>query len=233
LTVLLLVEMGGLDSVLTGDAYNKRLRDFFREKRPWGIDDSPMILDIDDWIRIPWEHVREAYAVVVAAVVLLSYVYLYLTGCGGRDGSRAVSSGSLDYRDTYIAIVLFRGAYVWIKFRDVASTRSKGVRRVPTGKYELRFKPHRENGEKIDPIHIGRFDSQADADIVYRMIVSCYPYGEDCGGLVDLAGDAPKLFPITPAFTLEEKGQVGKAKHDLVKKRVWSTTNATKQRRMP
>jgi hypothetical protein len=162
--------------------------------------------------------VREAYAVVVAAVVLLSYVYLYLTGCGGWHGSRAVSSGSLDYRDTYIAIVLFRGAYVWIKFRDVASTKSKGVKLVTNGKYQLRFKPHRENGEEFDWIYIGRFDSQADADIVYRMIISCY--GKDCGGLVDLAGDGRKLFPITPAFTLEEKRRVGKAKLDLVKKRV-------------
>ena len=64
-------------------------------------------------------YVCNVYAVVVVAVVLLSYVYLYLTGCGGWGCSRAVSSGSLDYRDTYIAIVLFRGAYVWIKFRDV------------------------------------------------------------------------------------------------------------------
>jgi hypothetical protein len=164
------------------------------------------------------DEVREAYAVVVAAVVLLSYVYLYLTGCGGWHGSRAVSSGSLDYRDTYIAIVLFRGAYVWIKFRDVASTKSKGVKLVTNGKYQLRFKPHRENGEEFDWIYIGRFDSQADADIVYRMIISCY--GKDCGGLVDLAGDGRKLFPITPAFTLEEKRRVGKAKLDLVKKRV-------------
>jgi hypothetical protein len=52
------------------------------------------------------------------------------------------------------------------------------------------------------------------------LIISCYPYGEDCGGLVDLAGDGRKLFPITPAFTLEEKGRVGNAKHNLVKKRV-------------
>ena len=164
--------------------------------------------------------IREAYAVVVVAVVLLSYVYLYLTGCGGWGCSRAVSSRSLDYRDTYIAIVLFRGAYVWIKFRDVASTKPKGVRLLATGKYELRFKPHRENGVSFDYMHIGRFDSKADAEIVHRMIVSCYPGGEDCDGLVDLAGDGRELFPITPEFSPEEQARVGKAKHNLVKKRV-------------
>ena len=166
------------------------------------------------------DDVPEAYAVAVVAVALLSYVYRYLTGCGGWDGSRAVSSGSLDYRDTYIAILLFRGAYVWIKSRDVAPTKSKGVRRKENGKYELRFKPPRDNGVIFDYFHIGRFDSQADADIVYRMTNSCYPNGEDSGGLVDLAGDGLKLFPITPEFSSEEKGWVGKAKNDLVKKRV-------------
>ena len=164
--------------------------------------------------------VRESYAVVVAAVVLLSYIYLYLTGCGGWDASRALSCGPLDYRDTYIAIVLFRGAYVWIKFRDVASAKSKGVRLLASGKYELRFKPRRENGVSFESIHIGRFDSKADAEIVSRMLVSCYSDGEDCGGLVDLTGDGRKLFPITPAFTLEEKGRMGKEKHKLFKKRV-------------
>jgi hypothetical protein len=129
------------------------------------------------------DDVREAYAVVVAAVVLLSYVYLYLTGCGGWDGSRAVSSGSLDYRDTYIPIVLFRGAYVWIKFRDVAPTKRiprGAVRLIETSckdgrikkKYEPRFKPRQENGESSNCIYLGRFDSREDAEVVYRMAAS-------------------------------------------------------------
>ena len=175
--------------------------------------------------------VRESYAVVVAAVVLLSYIYLYLTGCGGWDASRALSCGPLDYRDTYIAIVLFRGAYVWIKFRDVASTK-----RIPPGavqqirtsckdgrikeKYEPRFKPRKENGVSFNWIYLGRFDSSADAEVVYRMAASCYDYGKGYGTPLDLAGDGRELFTIIPEFTPAEKTLSGRAKQELVKERV-------------
>jgi hypothetical protein len=175
--------------------------------------------------------VREAYAVAVAAVVLLSYVYLYLTGCGGWDGSRAVSSGSLDYRDTYIAIVLFRGAYVWIKFRDVAPTKcipAGAVQQIKTSckdgrikeKYEPRFKPRKENGESFNWIYLGRFDSPADAEVVYRMAASCYDYGKGYGTPLDLAGDGREFFTIIPEFTPAEKTLSGRAKQELVKERV-------------
>ena len=56
--------------------------------------------------------VGAAYAVVVLAVVLLVYVYQYRTGCVAWGWSKAYSSGSLDFRDTCISIVLFQGAYV-------------------------------------------------------------------------------------------------------------------------
>ena len=171
--------------------------------------------------------VRESYAVVVAAVVLLYCVNLYLTGCGGWDASRVVSSGSLDYRDTYIAIVLFRGAYIWIKFRDVASTK-----RIPPGavqqirtsckdgrikeKYEPRFKPRKENGVSFNWIYLGRFDSPADAEVVYRMAASCYDYGKG----YSTPGDGRELFTIIPEFTPAEKTLSGRAKQELVKERV-------------
>jgi hypothetical protein len=61
-----------------------------------------------------------AFPVVVSAVVLLAYVYQYRTGCVAWGWSKAHSSGSLAFRDTYISIVLFQGACVWIKVRDVA-----------------------------------------------------------------------------------------------------------------
>jgi len=175
--------------------------------------------------------VREADAVVVVAVVLLSYVYLYLTGCGGWHGSRAVSSGSLDYRDTYIAIVLFRGAYVWIKFRDVASTKRippGAVQQIKTSckdgrikvKYEPRFKPRKENGESFNWIYLGRFDSREDAEVVYRMAASCYDYGKGYGTPLDLTGDGRELFTTTPEFTPAERTLSGEEKHKLVKERV-------------
>jgi hypothetical protein len=174
---------------------------------------------------------REAYAVVVAAVVLLSYVYLYLTGSGGWDGSRAESSGSLDYRDTYIAIVLFRGAYVWIKFRDVAPTKripAGAVQQIKTSckdgrikeKYEPRFKPRKENGVSFNWIYLGRFDSPADAEVVYRMAASCYDYGKGYGTPLDLAGDGREFFTIIPEFTPAERTLSGRAKQELVKERV-------------
>jgi hypothetical protein len=171
------------------------------------------------------------YVPVSQRLWLLSYMYLYLKGCGGWDSSRAVLSGSLDYRDTYIAIVLFRGAYVWIKFRDVASTKripAGAVQQIKTSckdgrikeKYEPRFKPRKENGVSFNWIYLGRFDSPADAEVVYRMAASCYDYGKGYGTPLDLAGDGREFFTIIPEFTPAEKTLSGRAKQELVKERV-------------
>jgi hypothetical protein len=112
---------------------------------------------------------------VVSAVVLLYVVYQYLMGCLNRRGTKSYSSGSLDFRDIYVSIVLFQGAYVWIKFRQAArsgclkrkscETQDVQVRdgsdlegvyvramkeksgTVTHYKYEPRFKPPREKLE--------------------------------------------------------------------------------------
>ena len=86
--------------------------------------------------------------------------------------------------------------------------------------YEPRFKPRKENGVSFTWIYLGRFDSSADAEVVYRMAASCYDYGKGYGSYLDLAGDGRELFPITPEFSLEEQALVGQAKHSLVKQRV-------------
>jgi hypothetical protein len=58
---------------------------------------------------------EDAFTVVVAAVLhLLSFVFQYLIGYVDRGGSKTYSSGSFDFRATFVSLVLFQGAYVWI-----------------------------------------------------------------------------------------------------------------------
>lgn len=111
-------------------------------------------------------------AMVVSAVLLLYFVYQYLMWYVDRGSSKTYSSGSLDFRDIYVSIVLFPGAYIWIKFRQAARSGClkrkscetqvvqvrdesdlKGVYRRPVKDklgtithymYEPRFKPPRE-----------------------------------------------------------------------------------------
>ncbi|KAG0586053.1 hypothetical protein KC19_2G060200 [Ceratodon purpureus] len=142
----------------------------------------------------------DSYAVVAAAAVLLSLVYLYLTGDAARGGSIPYSSGSLDFRDTYIPIILFHGAYVWIKSRDVAH---KGVyRRLIHDKrgnikvvYEPRFKPSHRKGEPSHHIYVGQYDTPAEASILYQITAICY---NGQGGLLQIEdGNSLTIPPMT------------------------------------
>ncbi|KAG0556807.1 hypothetical protein KC19_11G080600 [Ceratodon purpureus] len=173
----------------------------------------------------PTEHYSVAYAVVVSAVVLLCLVYQYLIGYVDRGGSKADSSGSLEFRDTYISIVLFLGSYIWIKSRDVAPIPESAIRKCDklrskdggiTVKYEPRFKPRKENNVDIDRLYLGLFRTRIEAEVVYRTAASCYEYSEDYGSQVDL-GDG-RSFTIPP-LSEDERGLSGKEKVDMVKTR--------------
>ena len=59
-------------------------------------------------------------ALVIAALLFLSRLHQYSIRLLDRGGGKVYSSGSLDFRSIYISIVLFQGAYIWIKFREVA-----------------------------------------------------------------------------------------------------------------
>lgn len=100
-----------------------------------------------------------------------------------RGGTKTYSSGSLDFRDTFMLVLLFRGSYVWIKFRDVAPQRrvyrrsrkdeAGGV--INYGKHEPRFKPPRERRPsstvslKFDHLPLGGYVSHREAEIVYQI----------------------------------------------------------------
>jgi hypothetical protein len=122
------------------------------------------------------------YAVVVSTLSLLSIVYQYLLGYVLKGGTTTYSSGSLDFRETFVSLLLFQGSYVWIFFRDVApkrtvyqrSKKDEAGRVIYYGKYEPRFKPHREKlpGDrtiKFDYLSLGGYDSELDAKIVCQI----------------------------------------------------------------
>ena len=119
-------------------------------------------------------------AFVILAVLLLSRVYHYLISLVDRGGRKTYSSGSLDFRCIYIPIVLFQGAYIWIKFREVAPESnqrpSRGLyrqsrvnelgERVYYGNFEPRFKPVGSNNY----ISVGGYEQEEDAKACYQIL---------------------------------------------------------------
>lgn len=119
-------------------------------------------------------------AIVVLAVQLVSMVFRYLIGPIDRGGGKEYSSGSLEFRSTYISIVLYHGSYIWIKFRDVAQESSKrpgeglfrrireneSGERVYYGNFEPRMKPPGSGTY----IAVGTYENEKDADTVYKIL---------------------------------------------------------------
>jgi hypothetical protein len=129
---------------------------------------------------------RRFDAFVISTALLLSVVYRYLIALVDRGGGKTYSSGSLDFRSIYISIVLFQGAYVWIKFREVAPpsqqkpspglyrkwrTNVMGVK-VYYGNFEPRFKPPGENY-----VSVGSYEEEEDAKKIYQILA--FYYGKD------------------------------------------------------
>jgi hypothetical protein len=109
-----------------------------------------------------------------------------------RGGTKTYNPGSLEFRATYVSLLLFQGAYVWIKFRDVAK-RTVSVRhkvdgsgnRVPIGRWLPLFKPHREKDRvtgkslQFDNLRLGGYDTHQDAKVVCQ--IAGFYYGRDEG----------------------------------------------------
>jgi hypothetical protein len=175
----------------------------------------------------PWETFEEeakVYAVVVSAVALLSLIYHYLAGYIDRGGTKTYSPGSLDFRSTYISIVLFQGAYFWIKFRDVASSKRGGYRRPvtdklsgtikPSDKIEARYTPPRKSGNH-NHIYLGLCATHEEAET--KKTIAAFYYG---GKISRLDFDDGRFFLIPPMPTEQEQGLSVAQKREWVKDKV-------------
>ncbi|KAG0606538.1 hypothetical protein M758_9G149000 [Ceratodon purpureus] len=163
-----------------------------------------------------------AYNALVSAV-LLSVVLQYLIGYVDRGGTKTYNSGSLEFRATFVSLLLFRGAYVWIKFRDVAPKRAVYRRSRKDenggfqyyGKYEPRFKPPREKDSlKFNCLPLGGYDTHKDAEVACQ--IAGFYYGKD-DGKVDLEDGSH--FSIPP-MSEQERSLCGEEKKDWVSAKV-------------
>ncbi|KAG0605594.1 hypothetical protein M758_9G071700 [Ceratodon purpureus] len=149
-------------------------------------------------------------AFIFFTALLLSAVFQYLIGSLDKGGTKVHSSGSLEFRSMYVSIVLLLGAYVWIKFRDVAPPSqqkpSAGLHRkcklndlgmkVYHGNYEPRFKPPGSDNY----ISVGSYEVEEDAKIIYHILA--FYYGKDVPGELPLLNG---LTYLIPCMTEEEQ----------------------------
>jgi hypothetical protein len=120
-------------------------------------------------------------------------------------------SGSLEFRSIYISIVLFQGAYVWIKFREVAppsqqkpspglyrkcTTNELGVK-VYYGNFEPRFKPPCSKSY----ISVGSYEDEQDAKNIYQILA--FYYGKDVPSELPLPFGDP--FHVPPMNEEEQR----------------------------
>jgi hypothetical protein len=162
---------------------------------------------------------EEKWKLLLSAVALL---YQCLIGYIDRGGTKSYSSGSLEFRPTYVSIVLFQGAYVWIQFRDVApsgyrriiKSKSSGATRLAT-KLEVRYKPPRRSGV-TNYIYLCMCDTEEEARI-YKKIAGRY-YEERNDGKLDLGND--DFFVIPPMPIEQEQALSVSEKIALVKDKV-------------
>ena len=161
-------------------------------------------------------------ALVIAALLFLSRLYQYSIGLLDRGGGKTYSSGSLDFRSIYIPIVLFQGAYIWIKFRDVAPESDqpppKGLRRryreesgkkVYYGNFEPLFKPPGSDNY----IYIGCYEKEEDAKAC-RQIYAFWYDKKGARGELPLGDEFTYPIPAMPEQTqrlgLKEKKEWAK-----------------------
>lgn len=122
-------------------------------------------------------------------------------GCIDRGGSKACSSGSLEFRAIYISMLLFRAAYVWIKFRDVIP-RGAVYQKPGSNKFEprIKFPVTRGVGGKSKRIPLGLYNSFAEAEVAYRIAAFYCDKPRHRLDRLDLGGGAS--FPI-PALSVD------------------------------
>lgn len=145
----------------------------------------------------PSQHSQQAFTVAVAAVLhLLAFVFQYLIGYIDRGGTKTYSSGCFDFRASYVSVLLFLAAFVWIKFRQAARppTRKRKqpehpddandpshvcIRKYgPVTKYEARYTIP-GNMNKAHPVHprslsLGEHKTPEEAAFVSRVAQSYY-----------------------------------------------------------
>ena len=102
-----------------------------------------------------------------------------------KHGSKVYSCSSLDFRAIYI--VLFVGAYLWIKFREVAPKRvhSKTLVDKQGGTkvvYEARLKPPLWNVKKMPRLDLGWFATLQKAHNKFFIVAFYY---NRVGGFLD------------------------------------------------
>jgi hypothetical protein len=145
-----------------------------------------------------------------------------------RGGTKTYNPGSLEFRATYVSLLLFQGAYVWIKFREVAPKRAVYRRSRKDefgrfqyyGKYEPRFKPPREKDVvrgtvlELGRVPLGEYDTHQDAQVVCQ--IAGFYYAKDVG-TVDMEDGSQ--FSI-PAMSEQERGLGGKEKRKWVSMKV-------------
>jgi hypothetical protein len=141
-----------------------------------------------------------------------------------RGGTKTYNPGSLEFRATYVSLLLFQGAYVWIKFREVApkrvvyrrSRKDEFGRFQYYGKYEPRFKPPREKDVvtgtvlKLGRVPLGEYDTHQDAEVVCQ--IAGFYYGKDVG-MVDMEDGSQVSIP---ALSEQERGLRGEEKRKWV-----------------
>ncbi|KAG0559820.1 hypothetical protein KC19_10G131800 [Ceratodon purpureus] len=116
----------------------------------------------------------------VSALSFLSLIYRYLAGCVSRGGTKTHSSGALEFRSTYVSIVLFQGSYVWIKFRDGVAGRITGYRRNKLSgtikPSEARYTPPRGSGNH-NYIYLGLCKN--DEEVYFKKHIAASFYAKD------------------------------------------------------
>lgn len=187
---------------------------------------------------IPSQHSQHAFTVAVAAVLhLLAFVLQYLIGYIDRGGTKTYSSGCFDFRASYVSVMLFLAAFVWIKFRQAARP-STGKRKQPEHpvddasdsshvfrrkygsitKYEARYLIPVNMRDEAHPVKhprltLGEYELPEVAAFVWRVAETCYE-GQRGTCCVTLQGN-PYTFPVR-AMSEQERGLVGEAKRKWV-----------------
>jgi hypothetical protein len=131
----------------------------------------------------------------------------------------------VDFRSIYISIVLFQGAYIWIKFRDVAPEskhrpppglsrkhRDESGKRVYHRNFESRFKPVGSNNY----ISVGRCKKEEDAKACYQILA--FWYGKE-GARGELPLGDGFTYPI-PGMPEQTQRLGSEEKKEWAKKRV-------------
>ncbi|KAG0562395.1 hypothetical protein KC19_9G142700 [Ceratodon purpureus] len=165
---------------------------------------------------------RDSLAGLMASISIRR-MRTFFVGYVDKGDTKTHNPGSLEFRIAFVSLLLFRAAYVWIKFRDVAPKRAVYRRSRKDenggshsyGKYEPRFKPPREKDFlKFNCLPLGGYDTHKDAEVACQ--IAGFYYGKD-EGRVDLEDSSH--FSIPP-MSEQERSLCGEEKKEWVSAKV-------------